>query len=48
LQCNGKSNGTISIEKVNNNIKTVDEKISKMDYKGVQSTVDMTIQLVTG
>ena len=41
LQCNGKSNGTISIEKVNINIQTVDGKISKINYKGVQSTVDM-------
>jgi uncharacterized protein (TIGR02145 family) len=42
LLCKGKSNGTISIEKVSNNIQTVDEKTSKMDYKGTQATVDMS------
>jgi uncharacterized protein (TIGR02145 family) len=41
LLCNGKSNGTISIEKISNNIQKNDEEISKMDYKGVQATVDM-------
>jgi uncharacterized protein (TIGR02145 family) len=41
LLCNGNSNGAISIEKVNNVIQTVDEKVSKADSKGVQATVDM-------
>jgi uncharacterized protein (TIGR02145 family) len=41
LLCNGTSNRTISIEKVSNNIKIVDGKISKLDYKGVQATVEM-------
>jgi len=41
LLCNGKSNGTISIEKVNTIIQAVDEKISKKYYKGAQATVDM-------
>lgn len=41
LISNGKSNGTISIEKVNNIIQTVEEKKAKTDCKGVQATVDM-------
>ena len=41
LLCNGKSNGTISIEKISNNIQAVDEKTAKMDFKGAQATVDM-------
>ncbi len=40
LLCNAKSTGTISIEKISNN-QAVAEKISKMDYKGAQATVDM-------
>ena len=41
LISNGQPNGTISIEKVNNIIQTVDEKEAKSDSKGVQATVDM-------
>ena len=41
LLCNGKSNGTISIEKVNTIIQAVDEKISKKDNKRAQATVEM-------
>ena len=41
LQCNGKSNGTISIEKVNNIIQIVDEKVEKNDAKGIQAIIDM-------
>jgi uncharacterized protein (TIGR02145 family) len=40
LLCIGKSNETINIEKISNN-QAVDEKTSKMDYKGAQATVDM-------
>jgi uncharacterized protein (TIGR02145 family) len=41
LICNGKSNGTINIEKVVTNIQAVDRKTSEMDHKGIQGTVDM-------
>lgn len=41
LLSNGKSNGAISIEKVNNVIQTVDEKALKTDSKGVQAIVEM-------
>jgi uncharacterized protein (TIGR02145 family) len=41
LLCKGKSNGTLSIEKVSNDIQTDYEKISEKDYKGVQVNVDM-------
>ena len=41
LLSNRKSNGTISIEKVNTIINTVYEKITKTDSKGTQVTVDM-------
>jgi uncharacterized protein (TIGR02145 family) len=37
----GKSYGTISIVRINNNIQTIDEKTSETDIKGVQVTVDM-------
>jgi uncharacterized protein (TIGR02145 family) len=37
----GKSNGTISIKKVSNNIQLVDDKKLTMNQKGVQSTIDM-------
>jgi uncharacterized protein (TIGR02145 family) len=40
LVSNGRSNGTPSIEKVSDNI-AVDKKVSKIDTKGVQATVDM-------
>jgi YD repeat-containing protein len=40
LLCNGKSNGTISLEKISNN-QTTDGKIIKMDSKGELATVDM-------
>lgn len=40
LLCNGKADGTITIEKISNN-QVNDEKISKTDYKGVQVTVEM-------
>jgi uncharacterized protein (TIGR02145 family) len=46
LVCNEKSNGTMSIEKVSNNAQATDGKISKMEHKGVQVTVDM--QYTTG
>ena len=41
LISNGNSNLTISIEKVNSIILTVDEKKTKTDNKGVQANVDM-------
>ena len=41
LLCNGKSNRTISIEKVSNNIKVVDEKLNKADSKDQPPPVDM-------
>jgi hypothetical protein len=41
LLSHGISNGTASITKVSNNIEAVDEKLSKKDSKGTQSTVDM-------
>jgi uncharacterized protein (TIGR02145 family) len=41
LLSNGKSNSTISIEKVNNIIQVVDEKVEKTDPKGIQATVNM-------
>jgi uncharacterized protein (TIGR02145 family) len=41
LLSNGKSNGTIGIEKVNNMIQAVDEKIAKSDIKGTQATIEM-------
>ena len=43
-----KSNGTISIEKVNSIIQAVDEKAAKTDSKGTQATVDMAYTTVTG
>ena len=41
LLSNGKSNGTISIDKVNNIAHAVKEKTERADSKGVQATVDM-------
>jgi uncharacterized protein (TIGR02145 family) len=41
LLCNEKSNGTMNIEKVSNNVQTVDGNMSKMEHKGVQVTIDM-------
>jgi uncharacterized protein (TIGR02145 family) len=41
LVSNGKSDGTIKIEKVNNVIQTGDEKSAEKVSKGVQTTVDM-------
>ena len=46
LICNGKSNGTTSIENVSQEIQAVDEKASKMDYKGLQA--DPSILYSTG
>jgi uncharacterized protein (TIGR02145 family) len=42
LLSNGKSYGTIKIEKINNITQAVDEKAEKADIKGTQATVDMT------
>jgi hypothetical protein len=42
---NGKSNGRIEIERVNNIIQTFDEKGLKTDIKGVQATVDMVYSI---
>jgi uncharacterized protein (TIGR02145 family) len=42
LLSNGKSNGTLSIEKVNNSIQSVDEKVEKANSKGTHATVNMT------
>jgi uncharacterized protein (TIGR02145 family) len=41
LFSNGKSNGTISIEKVNNITQAVEQKVEKTDNKGTQATIDM-------
>ena len=41
LLCNGKSNGKISIEKVSNNIQSVNVKKSTTNQKGTEATVDM-------
>jgi uncharacterized protein (TIGR02145 family) len=41
LLCNGKSNGTISIEKISNNTQAVGEKKSTLQSKGAMSTIDM-------
>ncbi len=45
LLCNGKADGTISIEKISNN-QAVEEKTSKTDHKGTLAAVDM--QYTTG
>jgi uncharacterized protein (TIGR02145 family) len=41
LLSNVKSNGPVSIEKVNNRVQALNEKAEKTDSKGTQATVDM-------
>jgi uncharacterized protein (TIGR02145 family) len=41
LLCTGKSNGTIRIEKVSNNVQSVEREKSGMDDKGVKGNVNM-------
>jgi uncharacterized protein (TIGR02145 family) len=41
LLCNGNSNGTITIKKINANTSEAENKKTKTDYKGTQATVDM-------
>ena len=41
LLSNSRSNGTISIEKVNNIIQAIDKKAEKAGSKGTQATIDM-------
>ena len=41
LLCRVKSGGTISIEKVSDNIQSASREKPEMDYKGVQATIDM-------
>jgi uncharacterized protein (TIGR02145 family) len=41
LLCNGKSNGTIGIEKVSNNTQALGEKKSTLKSNGAMSTIDM-------
>lgn len=40
--CSEKSNGTINIEKVSNNIQSIDRKKSEMDNIGNKGTIDMS------
>ena len=42
LLCNGKSNGTISIEKVSNNIQVADKKVSNDGTKSAPAPVEMS------
>ena len=42
LICNSESNGTIYIEKTNDNTQFVNDKILKDNHKGVQATVEMS------
>jgi uncharacterized protein (TIGR02145 family) len=44
LLCNGKAEGTISIDRIGNN-QAVDEKLSKKDSKGAQATVEMAYSI---
>jgi uncharacterized protein (TIGR02145 family) len=41
LLCTGKSNGTIKIEKVSNNVQSAEREKSEMDDKGVKGNVNM-------